>query len=178
MWFRRLSGWRGVLGRWCAPLHAAALQTRQRRLRRSFQNALLSQRRQPVQPKLWWVEWDSSEHTEYLSVLKIQCFVTCRVSCAYRWGAPSTPSETSWVHSLVIRSGNCAATWQHRQTGAQLLCAHGRSEWRQVDWSSLLPHAYYCTQAQIQYCAIQLCQQIFRLYFIYNCSLHIEDTLF
>lgn len=190
MWFRWLSGWWGVLGRWCAPLHAAALQTRQRRLRRSFQNALLSQRRQPVQPKLWWVEWDGSKHTEYLtkhqgshvhSNIVCECVwwvITCQVSCAYRWGAPGTPSETSRVHSLVIWSGHRAETRQHRQTGAQLLCAHGGSERRQVDWSSLLP--LHITALRLKYCTVlfNCAKKIFRLYFICNCYNCILRTLY
>lgn len=70
-----------------------------------------------------------------LSVSQMDCNVECYV---YRRWSSGAPSEASWVYSLVVRRGHRAAARQHRQTGAQLLCAHGSSERRQVRCCSLL----------------------------------------
>lgn len=46
------------------------------------------------------------------------------------------------MHPLVVRSWNCAAAWQHRPPGAELLCANGSPEWRQVRLFPLLPRGF------------------------------------
>lgn len=68
-----------------------------------------------------------------------------------RWRSTSTPSEASWVYPLVVRSGHRSAAWKHRQTGAQLLCAHGSSEWGQVGVRCNVTAAFYRVQGFYRY---------------------------
>ena len=74
-------------------------------------------------------KWKSVKPLEWLVDFKKWSKNECLLC---RWRSPGTPPEASWVYPLVIRSRHRGAPWKHRQTGAQLLRAHGSSEWRQV----------------------------------------------